>query len=75
MSNQIKKRVKNINKKMYELTQELKNIQNACTHEDAEHIDRADTGNYDRSLDRYWTNHTCFICGKSWTTDQNWNKE
>jgi hypothetical protein len=49
----------------------LINLQNKCSHpeKDCEFIYKADTGNWDRSQDSYWTNYKCFRCGKYWTKD------
>lgn len=51
-------------------TAKLKDLQNECKHPMAEKINRGDTGNYDRSQDRYWRDCNCPDCGKLWTEDQ-----
>lgn len=45
---------------------ELEDLQNVCAHPDVIIVHKSDTGNYDRSQDCYWTEHTCPDCGKFW---------
>ena len=56
------------------LLAEALNLQNICTHPNAIHTNRADTGNYSKADDIYWTSHMCPDCEKCWSTDQDWNR-
>lgn len=64
-----------IEKKIAKLKDELTVLQESCSHENAIHVNRANTGNYDPSCDSYWTEHTCPDCSKNWTTDQDWGRK
>ena len=63
-----------IEKKLAKLTTDLVELQAACPHTNAVHVNKANTGNYDPSADAYWTDHACPDCGKRWTTDQYWDR-
>ena len=71
---QIKRKKIAIDKKIAKLNADIKALQAECMHVNAEHINRASTGNYDPSADEYWTDHNCHDCGKFWKTDQYWNR-
>jgi hypothetical protein len=49
---------------------EIKNIQDACSHPNVQKTPRADTGNYDPSVDLYWIECRCPDCDKHWDIDQ-----
>lgn len=49
---------------------ELVKLREACPHPDAVRRARADVGNWDRSLDRYWFDYECPDCGKRWEEPQ-----
>ena len=70
----IKKLIKKYNEKMEIYSSKLERLRRQCPHRDAEHINKANTGNYDPSCDSYWTDHLCHSCGHRWTTDQRWNR-
>lgn len=63
-----------IEKKIAKLNLELFNLMESCIHDDADHVNKADTGNYSPSDDSYWTEHRCKACNKFWMTDQYWDK-
>jgi predicted RNA-binding Zn-ribbon protein involved in translation (DUF1610 family) len=48
----------------------LKFLQTKCTHPNVVSQYKADTGNYDKSQDRYWVEFRCPDCGKQWMEDQ-----
>lgn len=52
------------------LNEDLRTLQVFCKHPFAEKENRGDTGNYDRSQDRYWKDCNCPDCGKRWIEDQ-----
>ena len=43
-------------------------VRDVCQHTDVTIVHGANTGNLCPEDDQYWTNHTCNICGKKWTT-------
>ena len=63
-----------IEKKITKLNLELFNLMESCTHDDADHVNKADTGNYSSDDDSYWTEHRCKSCNKFWITDQKWGR-
>jgi hypothetical protein len=48
----------------------LELLQKECKHSSLSRIPKSDTGNYDRSGDRYWFEYNCSDCGKSWEETQ-----
>lgn len=72
---QIKRRYDTIEKNQKKWIASLIELQELCTHTNATHENKANTGNYSPSDDEYWTNHKCPDCGKSWTTDQYWDRK
>lgn len=70
---QIKRRADTIKSNIEKWNNALEELQDSCKHENASHIDKADTGNWCTSDDSYWTVHHCTDCGKHWTTDQDWD--
>ncbi len=59
-----------------ETKEKIVKSQTECSHPLVmrETENRGSTGNWDRNDDSYWTNHECTLCGKRWTTDQDWEK-
>ena len=51
------------------LRRELEAHQQKCKHKKAVQEYKANTGNWDRSQDSYWTNIYCPTCLKEWTVD------
>lgn len=51
------------------LSKKIKILQNKCKHKEVNYMHRGDTGNYDRSLDGYWTEFTCKVCHRWWIED------
>lgn len=64
--NLIRERVTLLNKKIEEYKKEILQIQDKCKHKNIEKESHADTGNYDPSNDRYWTDFKCLDCDKQW---------
>lgn len=73
---QIYQRQRMINRTHNSLTSEIENLQRQIEHNQAEcghpfagkkHM--SDTGNYDKSADRYWTEFECPDCGKRWSVE------
>ena len=61
-----------LNKKAAEIEKQIKTIQSECSHPKSslkvEH--KSNTGNYDPSVDSWWTEYYCGLCEKSWHEDQ-----
>lgn len=74
-SKEILRKRLSIDKKIHKLQLELVNLMDSCTHDDAYHVNKADTGNYSTSDDSYWTEHRCKSCNKFWITDQHWDRK
>jgi hypothetical protein len=72
---QINKRREQIEKHLKRWQAGLGGLQDMCPHFNATHKNGANTGNWDRSDDCYWTDHVCPDCGKHWTTDQDWDRK
>ena len=51
------------------LQNEIIKIQLKCSHKNANKKHGANTGNYDPTCDRYWTEFDCPDCGKRWSED------
>lgn len=71
-------RVDEIKEAIKRLSNELKEIQDECSHPEACLIKEAhsNTGNYDPSCDRYWYTFHCTLCDKIWSEDQEeWNSQ
>ena len=45
-------------------------LRESCLHPGATKTYKSNTGNYDPTCDRYWTEHNCPECGKFWTVDR-----
>jgi len=53
------------------ISHQIKYIQDVlCSHEHVIVIHKADTGNWCKSDDRYWTENTCQDCGKRWIKEK-----
>ena len=63
------KRVKEICKEQDALETELLKIQKSCRNKHVEKEPHGDTGNFDPSNDRYYTDFHCLDCDKFWTSD------
>lgn len=66
------KRVKAIYKEIVSLNKKLDKIQKKCKHPEKSVITtyHSNTGNYDPSVDKYWTSNKCELCNKFWYEDQ-----
>ncbi len=64
-------KVQRLQKKIGDLQDRIRDIQNDCRHPDNQLIvkHRGDTGNYDPSCDIYWTEYHCSVCDKMWSND------
>ena len=47
----------------------IRQFQTECLHPNVKKTHKADTGNYDPSNDRYWTEYECPDCDKRWDVD------
>ena len=67
----VRQRVDAIKLKLTNLYDELIDLQTICPHPTDAVFKRpeSDTGNYDPSQDRYWTDFTCSHCDKRWTEE------
>lgn len=65
-------RAEEIRKQIKDLCQILDQIMAECSHPKDVVVseNKSNTGNYDPSSDRYWTDHHCTFCDKRWRTDQ-----
>ena len=63
---------KRIEKKLTALHQELKQLQEECTHDNSTYKAGGNTGNWSASDDWYWYDWDCPDCGKWWTTEQSY---
>lgn len=66
----IRERYEWIQREQNDLVESLGRLQEACLHPNASVTHRADTGNYSKSDDCYWTEHLCPDCGKFWREDK-----
>jgi hypothetical protein len=65
------KKISAIRTEISMLEAEILAIQTLCPHP-KEHLEKrheADTGNYDRTQDGYWTHFHCKNCDKRWTKE------
>jgi len=62
----MKKRVIEIKNEQQSLVEELQEIQRKCKHIRTNEKDCGNTGNYDPTADRYWTEYHCLMCDKKW---------
>lgn len=62
----MKKSIGTIKLSILKLEAKLHGIQEACRHKRVEKKHCGDTGNYDPSNDRYWTEFKCLDCDKYW---------
>lgn len=67
----IQKRRATIEKKLAEWNKELIELQHQCPHAEAIATPGADTGNFCRADDTFWTMFKCPDCGKVWTVYHN----
>ena len=58
-----------IEKKINQLYNELKTLQENCKHPNLEEIHGKSTGNYDTYSDHYWTDYRCPDCNKKWRVE------
>ena len=70
MTKAINLKFEKIRTKQKLLAEQLVQLQLECVHENASHVHKGSTGNYDPSCDSYWIEHRCPDCGKFWTTEQ-----
>ena len=66
----INKRMMKLKKKISDLNDQVLKLQAECPHARVKETNRADTGNYSYSDDRYWIEFRCHDCGKWWSEDQ-----
>lgn len=67
----IKYKVAKLNETKKLINEQLKYIQDiVCQHDKVITVYRADTGNWCKSDDRYWTDNTCQDCGKYWVVEK-----
>lgn len=61
-------RVTDIQEEIKKLNNELKEIQEACSHPKPAVISKhdANTGNWSSADDSYWIDHHCTMCDKHW---------
>ena len=61
--------VQEINKEISRLHYVKLQIQAECEHIEKISEETGDTGNYDKTQDKYWTENYCPICEKRWDTN------
>lgn len=62
-------RIAKLKIKIENLRDEIKEIQESCLHQNATFKYDSDTGNWDKSQDRYWRDYHCPDCDKRWSVD------
>lgn len=64
-------KIEELQKRMLELRSQIKEIQEECSHPIAalDKTHKANTGNYDPSADRHWTEFHCRLCDKQWSEE------
>jgi hypothetical protein len=67
---QIQRKTKVIHDKCIDLNKQLVELQELCQHPDLNKQHGSNTGNYDPSVDIYWTDYFCPDCNKSWRGTQ-----
>ena len=67
---QVRRKFATIERNQIKWDQAEQDLQTVCTHPNATKKHCSDTGNWDRSLDSYWTEWRCPDCDKRWTTEQ-----
>lgn len=62
-------RIQEIDERIQELRSEKIAIQDGCSHPPVavRYLYGADTGNWDRGSDTYWTEYHCTLCEKRWS--------
>lgn len=70
MTSIVKIKADSIKAKIAHGYKELSDLQNVCSHPNVKVEHRGDTGNYDRSADCYWSEHSCPDCGKFWREEK-----
>ncbi len=65
----IRRRVTALWKRIHDAHKEIDKLQSECSHPGATKKHCGDTGNYDPSCDRYWTEFKCPNCDKQWEVD------
>lgn len=69
-TNQIRRRLKTIEKHQERWELAEKELQSICQHPNANKKYCANTGNYDPTADSYWIEYKCPDCNKRWNVDQ-----
>jgi hypothetical protein len=59
-----------IKKEFGYLNAAYEDLKERCKHPFVRVTDRGDTGNYDPSQNRYWSEHYCPDCDKRWTVEK-----
>lgn len=59
--------------KIKELQSGINKSRNRCKHKNHTKVNKANTGNWDRNDDSYWTDCSCSNCGAKWKTTQGIN--
>lgn len=71
----IRTQVESIDEQVADLFKKKRDIQESCEHMgELTYKYCGSSGNYDPSNDAYWIQWNCKDCGKSWTTDQNYDE-
>jgi hypothetical protein len=52
-----------------EIEEQIFELRQKCRHVRVKHKYASDTGNYDPSCDRYWSEYRCKTCGAKWDVD------
>lgn len=71
----IQLKMQRLRKMQERLVDEVKSIQQTCTHDNKEGKYKSNTGNWCRDDDSYWIDAHCLDCDKIWMIDSKDNKE
>lgn len=66
ISKVIGRKIEKIKNKITELSIKRRELQDICPHYGLIKTPGANTGNWDRNDDEYWTDYKCPHCGKQW---------
>lgn len=66
----IREQVAALKQEAINCTNKITELQRECPHFNAVETPKADTGNWSKSDDRYWTEFRCPDCGKIWIREE-----
>lgn len=70
-SKQVRRKYNLIIKRMNKATEDMRQLQKDCQHDNVKQEYKSDTGNYDPSMDMYWVEFRCEDCQAFWVEVKN----